>query len=350
MASEPPVEARHGDDLGRPDRCEICQATGVFERYDLREMLFGTREVFRYTRCQGCGVMHIAQVPADLDRHYPPDYYAIGAPAAPRPSAGRLADAASRARDQASLLGIGRLRARLLRRWAEPMSIDVRRAIPFVQRAGLRSFDDPIIDVGCGRVPGNLVALRHLGFRHLLGVDPFLEGPTSVDGIELRRLSIHEVSGTFRLVTMHHSFEHMPDPVDAMASARRLLAPGGTVLVRTPIMDTWFWQTYGTHWWELDPPRHLFVHTLASLDRCAARAGLERIDVLWDSSATEIIASEQIARDIAWREPESWGEKPPAGIDDATIATWRAKVVELNATGRAGRAGVYYRIASRHAQ
>jgi len=345
MASEPAVEAPDGDHVDPPDRCDICETTGVFERFDLREMLFGTREVFRYVRCPGCGAMRIGHVPADLDRHYPPDYYAIGAPVAPRPTAGRLAATASRARDQASLLGRGRWRARLLRRWAEPMSIEVRRAIPFAQRAGLRSFDDPIIDVGCGRVPGNLIALRQLGFRRLLGVDPFLEGPTSVDGIELRRQSILEVAGTFRLVTMHHSFEHMPDPVEAMASASRLLSPGGTVMVRTPIMGTWFWETYGTHWWELDPPRHLYIHTLASLDRCAARAGLERIDVVWDSSVTEIIASEQIARDVAWREPASWGEKPPAGIDDATIAAWRATIAELNATGRAGRAGVYYRTA-----
>ena len=39
-------------------------------------------------------------------------------------------------------------------------------------------------------------------------------------------------------------------------------------------MGTWFWDSYGVDWWELDAPRHLFVHTPASIERLAAEAGL----------------------------------------------------------------------------
>ena len=42
----------------------------------------------------------------------------------------------------------------------------------FTRRAGLRSFDDPILDVGCGRRATNLASLQAFGFRRLLGIDP----------------------------------------------------------------------------------------------------------------------------------------------------------------------------------
>lgn len=325
------------------DRCDICGTEGRFERFQLREMLFGLRETFEYHRCPGCGVMRIGSVPGDLGRHYPPAYYAISAPAGPGPGDGRLRAAAERARNRVALFGTGRVPARLLRRWARPLPLEVRRAVPSVRRAGLRSFSDRVLDVGCGRVPGNLIALRALGFRNLTGVDPYLDEESDQDGIALRRRSIHETTGSYRLVTMHHSFEHMPDPKEAMASAGRLLARGGVLMVRTPVMGSWFWDTYGTSWWELDPPRHLYIHTVASLEQSACAAGLELVDIAWDSSPVEIIASEQIARGIAWRESASWGENPPAGLDDATLAEYRATVTELNATGRAGRAAFYFR-------
>ena len=108
-------------------------------------------------------------------------------------------------------------------------------------------------------------------------------------------------------------------------------------------MGTWFWERFGTDWWELDPPRHLLVHTRASLEILAGRAGLALVDVVWDSSYLELIASEQIRRDVAWREPGSWYRDPPAGFDADTIAEYQALVTGLNRDGRAGRAGFYFR-------
>ena len=108
-------------------------------------------------------------------------------------------------------------------------------------------------------------------------------------------------------------------------------------------MGTWFWEQFGTAWWELDPPRHLWVHTQASLELLAGRAGLALVDVVWDSSYLEIIASEQIGRDIAWREPGSWLRASPADRDADTIARYQAQVAQLNREGQAGRAGFYFR-------
>jgi hypothetical protein len=64
----------------------------------------------------------------------------------------------------------------------------------------------------------------------------------------------------------------------------------------------------------------------------------------------EVIASEQITHDLAWREPGSWWVDPPAGFDQATIAGYQALVDDLNRTGRAGRAGFYFRRAGERAR
>jgi SAM-dependent methyltransferase len=309
-------------------------------------MLFGTREAFAYLRCRGCGAMRIATVPADLARHYPPDYYEGGGgdtvEAAPAPR-NPLTALAGWARDRALLLDRRRRLARWTRRWAPPASADVRRASGFTRRAGLHSFDDPILDVGCGWRAVNLANLRKVGFRQLLGIDPFLEGDGEYAGIPLRRRSLEEQTGSFQAITFHHSFEHVPDPEATLVAAAKRLRPGGVVLIRTPVMGTYFWERFGTAWWELDPPRHLWVHTQASLEILARLAGLSLVDVVWDSSYLELIASEQIARDVAWREHGSWYRDPPAGFDDETIAEYRALITRLNRDGRAGRAGFYLR-------
>lgn len=324
------------------DPCPICGNASNSERILLREMLFGMREKFPYLRCQSCGVLRIEAIPADLRRYYPPEYFA-GSSSVSEPAPAGLARRADRSRMEATLFGSARWSARILARWAPKAPPELRREAPLIQRARLRSFDDPILDVGSGQIPSSLLHLRRLGFRNLTGIDPFLATGSIYPGITLAQSSIHEVAGAYRLITMHHSFEHVPDPRETLMAAERLLLPGGAILIRTPVMGTWFWETYGPDWWELDAPRHLYVHTVASIGLLAAGAGLVNTEVVWDSTFLEIVASEQIRRDVAWREPGSWFTAAPAGLDDATVQSYREQVIRLNAEGRAGRAGFYLR-------
>ena len=323
------------------DQCEICGARGSFRRIELREMLFGTREAFTYLRCPDCGVLRIATIPTDLGPYYPAAYYE-GPALAARPAVSPLAALANRARSESVLFGLRRRRARLLRRWASlpPPMKDERRQI---RRLGLSSFDDPVLDVGFGRRPNHLDILRRMGFRNLTGIDPLLDADGEVEGVRLQKIGIGDVSGSFQTITFHHSFEHVPDPLATLAAAEARLRPGGVVLIRTPVFGTWFWDRFGSAWSELDAPRNLFVHTRASLERLAADTGLEIVEVQWDSSYLEIIASTQIARDVAWREPASWHSSPPAGFDDQMLEDFERRVAALNEAGTAGRAGFYLR-------
>ncbi len=324
-----------------PWTCPICRWSGDPERYVLREMLFGTRERYGYARCGDCGVLAIDAIPADLGRHYPPAYYEPGTPEPEPATRSPIERRAVRAATDRRLFGGSRVAARALRRFV-PADHRISPGIAdMARRAGLRSVHDTILDVGCGRRASWLVSLREIGFDRLLGLEPFLDRDLVDRGVPIRRGDIESTDGTYRLIAMHHAFEHVPDPRATLRALAARLAPDGRLLLRTPVMGTWFWRTYGADWWELDPPRHLVVHTRRSLELLAAEAGLRVLDVAFDSTPVEVIASEQIRRDLAWREPGSWFRGPTVPPDDAQLAEWHAVVARLNEAGDAGRAAFY---------
>ena len=310
---------------------------------ELREMLFGTREPFSYLHCRTCGLLQIREIPADLGQYYPAAYYQAGGEIEPDRVLGPLRRAADRSQNANVLFGSDGLMTRALERFRPRILPEVGADAPFIKRAGLRRFDDPILDVGAGRVPSRLARLRRIGFTNLTGIDPWLTGDAFLPHIRLLQREIHEVKGSFKLVMFHHAFEHVPDPESVLLAASRLLRPDGTILIRTPVMESWFWREYGRDWWELDPPRHLVLQSVRSLGILASRVGLEIAHLDFDSTFVEILASEQIRRDVAWREPGSWFVDPPAGFTPAAIDEAKAVVGRLNREGEAGRAAFYLR-------
>jgi SAM-dependent methyltransferase len=326
-----------------PEACPVCRASGPFARHVLREMLFGTRETFDYAECPHCGVLWLLDPPTDFSPYYPREYHDGERPADSAGASSPLGRWAQDVLARRLLFGRDRLLAALVRRAHARPRPEVLAVRWLVRQARLRSFDDPVLDVGSGRDPERLRALRAAGFRDLVGVDPFIDEDL-VGPIPVLKRSLDEMTGQFALITLHHSFEHMPDPHRAMREAARLLRPDGTLLIRTPVMRSWFWQRYGTAWWELDPPRHLFVHTRRSLEILAAEAGMGLARMACDSTYLEVLASEQIERDIAWRDPASWWSHPPGTFSDDAVAAAAETAKRVNEEGSAGRAAFFFRL------
>lgn len=124
--------------------------------------------------------------------------------------------------------------------------------------------DSRIIDVGYG--DGTLLtALSAAGYRDLTGIDPFVEpGHVRAAGVAAHRRTIDHEQGTYDIVMLHHSLEHMVDPADALRHVRRILHPDGWAIVRMPVAGSYGWRTYGEHWLGLVPPRHLVIPQLPS--------------------------------------------------------------------------------------
>ena len=275
-----------------PER--ICVACGARDRHHehvFREIYFGSREEFLYFECLGCGTLQIAEVPADLARHYPPDYYSYSAAAK---TSSPLETALRRRRTNAWLGAdsgiVGRLLAASSRR--KPNYLD------WFEGLGL-STSARLLDVGCGG--GQLLLkLRRDGFTRLKGIDPFLAKPAS-HGPELTidNCGIEQASGTYDLVMFHHSLEHVADPLAALRRARARLADGGHILVRVPVAGCFAWRKFRQHWYALDAPRHLFIPSPRGMHLLAAKLGLKIRRSFFDSDPGQFLASENYVNDIA---------------------------------------------------
>jgi SAM-dependent methyltransferase len=160
-----------------------------------------------------------------------------------------------------------------------------------LKRAGLVP-TSRILDVGTGA--GRRVGdLRRLGFR-VIGVDPFVDHDVLDQGGRLlvKKAAVSDIEGQFDFVMLHHSLEHMADQHAALHEAWRLVRPGGTVLVRVPLVDSYAWRTYGTDWVQLDAPRHLYLHSERSLSLLATDQGFQVRAVVYDSTAFQFSGSE----------------------------------------------------------
>lgn len=319
--------------------CRICAATGPHARFRAREMQLGLREEFDYFRCTSCGCLQIETVPADLGRFYPSTYYSFTAPAAASVDRS-LGSRLRHARDRAAVLGGGAWGRALLAIFPEGALQPVGALRP--------TRDARILDVGSG-AGTHLRALQRLGFTRLLGIDPFLDRDrTDPSGPRLLKRSVHEVEGTaaWDLIMYHHVFEHVPDPVDQLRSVARLLAPGGTCLLRIPVSDGDAWERYGTDWVQLDAPRHLHLHTRASLTEAARRAGLVVAGVTHDSTAFQFWGSELYRRDVPLAalgaDPRRGATRRFGRLRMARFARWAR---DLNRHGRGDQAAFLLRAA-----
>jgi SAM-dependent methyltransferase len=120
----------------------------------------------------------------------------------------------------------------------------------------------PVLDVGAG--DGTLIdALRERG-REATGLE---RNPARTD---LRDEPLAEVKGEWAAIVFWHSLEHLPEPRDAIRQARRLLRPGGLVIIAVPNSESLQAAAFGDRWLHLDHPRHL-VHLSTSTLRTGLR-------------------------------------------------------------------------------
>jgi SAM-dependent methyltransferase len=311
--------------------CRIC-GTPTGRQHRVREKMFGLRDRFTYFECSGCGCCQLVNPPDDLGRYYPSNYYSFAEPRLEARS-GRVRRWAERQRSRAQVLGARGL-------WGLVARLKARADLTCFRHAPLQDRDTRILDVGCGS--GLLLRkLQALGFRQLVGIDPFLPGDQQL-GPNLLARSLTELAyeagrAQFDLVMFHHSLEHMPDTVEALALAARLLRPGGVCLVRLPVASSEAWSLYGTNWVELDAPRHFFLHTPHSLGLAARRAGLTLNHMALECDSLPYWGSELYRRGLTLYDPERQAMRSPRSV--FSVEEMRAFARRAWAAARRGRGG-----------
>lgn len=291
-------------------------------------MMFGLREEFTYQECAACGCLRLLDVPNDLAPYYPDSYYAFDPPA---PRLYSRLHRLLRKQKQSYCLGAVNPVGWLLSR-RQPPDVYLQWLIP----AHIR-FESAILDVGCGA--GHFLReLKRDGFTRLTGADPYLREEIHEPGLNTYRQHLSEMTGTFDLIILNHAFEHMSAPGPTLQQMARLLNPGGYACLRIPVADSYAWRTYGVDWFQLDAPRHLYLHTRRSIELLAAPAGLTLEKVVYDSFENQFTGSECYRRDIPFAETRHQGIFTPE-----EIAAFRERAAALNAEGDGDQACFYLR-------
>jgi len=86
---------------------------------------------------------------------------------------------------------------------------------------------------------------------------------------------------SFDVVAMMDVIEHVPDPAATVATARRLLTPGGILLMQTPNLDSISRWALGSPWAVLSPAEHLYYFTAETMEALLLKAGYGSSTFVW---------------------------------------------------------------------
>ena len=308
------------------DVCKICSNAEGNTPYSVREMQLGLRDRFRYFQCGVCGCLQIAAIPYDMRKYYPATYFSFR-------DYSRLAHAQLRAKlDKWRVKhALGKGLPSWLSRLVKPLDY-----ISWLKTAGL-GVDAKILDVGCGS--GKLLLRMKLGgLGHCEGADPYLENQIRYpNGLIIHKSDFRNLQKQWDFIMFHHSFEHMADPFAVLGAAAKQLTTNGAILIRVPLADSVAWERYRENWYNLDAPRHFFLHTEISIQKLAEQSGLEVFHHFRDATAAQFSMSELYARDVAGNA----GVKPETLIDRGTLNRFRHESKLYNREGRGDCGGFF---------
>jgi 2-polyprenyl-3-methyl-5-hydroxy-6-metoxy-1,4-benzoquinol methylase len=311
-------------------KCRICGNENENKTYEVREMMYGYKDLFQYFQCSACNCLQIGEYPSDLTKYYLGNYPCHEKIA----SSSNIKKLLVSLRDKYAYFNSGFI-GKLLNAKFPNMALQSLRTLSLNK-------DMNILDIGCG--VGNLLcSLYTLGFKNLLGVDPFIENNIEYEhGLKIIKNEISDVQGVWDIVMFHHSLEHIPFQVETLQTVSELLTSNGHCVIRTPITSSYAWEHYGVHWVQLDAPRHFYLHSIKSMKTLTVQAGLELYNVEYDSTAFQFWGSEQYQNNIPLLDKRSYfyGIKNSIFLkEDISAFTKQAK--KLNVTQK-GDSAIFY--------
>jgi hypothetical protein len=130
----------------------------------------------------------------------------------------------------------------------------------------------------------------------------------------------------------------MPDQVAAIKAIRPLLASGGVARIEIPVNDCDAFAEYGAEWVELDPPRHLHLHTRQSISILAKRLGFTVVAIEEAGVSLEWWGSELYRRGQTLYDAKNRVHRTPHGNFSAhELTQFELRVSKARDERRSGR-------------
>ncbi len=299
--------------------CKICSNIKNNKLHEAREMMFGLKEKFIYAECANCGCLQLLDIPINMEKYYSNNYYSMKIKKDNWVKSYFKYKRASYALGNKTIFG-----KYLCKKFNIPPYTE------WFQRTGI-SYENSILDIGSGT--GYLLKnLYDIGFNNLSGLDPYNEQDIKYKStVKIIKGDLDIIEKTFDFIMLNHSFEHMINPLENLKKINSFLNPNGYVLIRIPVANSLAWRNYNVNWYQLDAPRHLFIHTEKSMQIIAKEANFKILDIVYDSDASQFWASEQYLRDIPLMDDISYRVNPKKSIfSKSEIYEYKKKAKELN--------------------
>ena len=277
-------------------KCPLCSAQGVPRYRGLRDRLFSAPGEWSLSQCpdESCGILWLDPMPMedDLGEAYE-SYFTHGYRSTHVLSGKRRAflraaygyfPSAGQSISLKERFASAQFRMRFRRRSELEGLI-----FHLPQRNGGK-----LLDVGCGS--GDSMALMSMLGWTVEGVefDPAAAETARAKGLKVHQGSLAEQkfpAGSFDAVGLSHVIEHVANPVAVIAECRRVLAPGGVLVLVTPNTRSIGHRLYGADWVALDPPRHLHIFTPAALTKAVRTAGFGTVECITTMRAADFVAA-----------------------------------------------------------
>lgn len=264
--------------MNKMSKCLFCSSEQIRCCFQASDRWHEVPGVYEMYRCDACGLLFLNPQPSpeQLAAHYPRTYYAFGG------------DKPDARRDE-----------ELYRIFYGANSSFLKKLVSLPYRPVLRTFvggpGQRILDVGCGS--GHFLAIaKKLCQMEVHGVEPYSYDVAfaAEHGLDIFNGTLAEAAfpnAYFDGITLNHVFEHLADPRAALLELKRILKPGGTLVIGVPQSSCLLYWIFGKRWWQLDVPRHLSVPSAKNLRAVAESTGFRVKRIRYNSIPSSILAT-----------------------------------------------------------
>ncbi|HAX61177.1 MAG TPA: hypothetical protein DCX95_01260 [Elusimicrobia bacterium] len=286
-------------------KCNLCGSDNTFVKIRIKEYFHGN-EMFDVVQCKNCGLIYTNPRPSseELNNYYPQNYspfqFSYPAPF--------FADSKT---GSAKLKNI--IKKKFLRIHYNYFSDN--KSMPLLIKSFLKILTAPIkhktgwifppykkngkiLDLGCS-TGFYLTRLKELGWE-TFGVE--INPDAAQWGKEKLKLNIFNgtlesakfPSDYFDAITLWHTLEHVPYPMNTLKEIYRILKKDGIIIVGVPNVDTIERKIFGKWWWAWEVPRHFYHYSPETLSNFLKKNNFNVMKIEFPANVYNIILSLQI--------------------------------------------------------
>lgn len=292
--------------------CRICGSPHTKNTFSVNDKMFAGTEKFEYFECGECGTFQISEIPMEMSRFYPDNYYSLK-------SKQKLTDSfIQRVRDYIFFYNFPLFLSKKLSVKIPNLALEAFLKIKPNQAA-------KILDVGCGEGKF-LKSIYRLGFKNSVGIDPFaLE--TIEKPFPIYKKTLSEMDAKFDVITFNHVFEHVENTHQTLKECYRNSTDTAKIIIRVLVKDSAAFQKYGENWVQWDSPRHFHLLTKTAFEILAKENGFFIESYYNDSYKFQFTGSEKYSRGLSYQSSNSIFTKDE-------IRKFRKESQHLNKIGR----------------